>query len=76
MTVPTGLSAELGGSVVCFYMLETLLHLHWSVYLAFAIELAIQIGLGLRVIMRRRSVGETLAWIFVVFVFPVAGPPP
>jgi cardiolipin synthase len=55
-------------------MLEALFHLHWSAYLAIVVELAIQLGLGFRVIMRRRSVGETLSWIFVVIAFPVAGP--
>jgi cardiolipin synthase len=33
----------------------------------------LQLALALRVIMRRRSVGESLSWIMVIFVFPVAG---
>ena len=48
--------------------------LHWSAYLVFVVHLAIQIVLCLRVIMRRLSVGESLAWILVVFGFPVVGP--
>lgn len=48
--------------------------LHWSAYLFILLHLAVQVGLCLRVIMRRLSVGESLAWILVVFVFPVVGP--
>ncbi len=37
-------------------------------------SLAIQIGLAVRVIMRRRGVGESLAWIFLVMILPIGGP--
>ena len=47
--------------------------IHWIVTLAIAAHLLAQVGLAFRVIMRRLSLGETLAWILVVFVFPVAG---
>lgn len=47
---------------------------HWITYLLFAGHLALQFGLAFRVVMRRRSVGESLAWILVIFVFPVIGP--
>ena len=36
-------------------------------------HVTLQLALALRVIMRRRSVGESLSWIMVIFVFPVAG---
>lgn len=55
-------------------MLEDLKTLHWSAYVVFAIHFVIQVALALRVIMRRRPVGETLAWVLVVFVFPFVGP--
>jgi len=47
---------------------------HWLAVLFVAAHLALQLVLAVRVIMRRRSVGESLAWILVVFVFPVIGP--
>ena len=31
------------------------------------------LGLAVRIIMRRRPVGVSLAWLTVVFVFPLAG---
>ncbi len=48
--------------------------LHWSMYVLILLHLAIQVGLCLRVVMRRLSVGESLSWILVVFGFPVVGP--
>jgi len=48
--------------------------LHWTAYLALALHFAVQVALCLRVIMRRLSVGESLAWILVVFGFPILGP--
>ena len=48
--------------------------LHWTTVLFVLVHIVIQIGLCLRVIMRRLSVGESLAWVLVVFVFPVVGP--
>lgn len=47
---------------------------HWTTYLFIAFELALQIVLVWRVIMRRRPVGESLAWILVIFAFPLVGP--
>lgn len=56
-------------------MLEQLQQMHWSVYLlALLAHLAIQVMLALRVVMRRRPVGETLAWILIIFGFPIVGP--
>ncbi|MCG8449947.1 MAG: cardiolipin synthase [Pirellulales bacterium] len=46
---------------------------HWTVYLVILLHLALQLGLVFRVVMRRLTVGETLAWILIVFVFPVGG---
>lgn len=37
-------------------------------------HLAIQVALAFRVIMQRRPTGESLAWIMVIFVFPIIGP--
>lgn len=42
--------------------------------LAAAIHVLIQLFIVIRVIMRPCGVGETLAWIMVVFVMPVVGP--
>lgn len=47
---------------------------HWLIYVLFFAHLALQFVLAFRVIMRRRGVGESLAWILVIFVFPVVGP--
>jgi cardiolipin synthase len=43
----------------------------WAAALA---HLALQIALAFRVIMQRRPTGESLAWIMVIFSFPVIGP--
>ena len=42
--------------------------------LVVVVHVLIQIGLAVRIILQRRAVGESLAWIMVVFVFPVVGP--
>jgi len=51
--------------------------IHWNTYLlslfGFA-HLALQVVLALRVVMRQRPVGETLAWVLILFVVPIAGP--
>jgi cardiolipin synthase len=39
-----------------------------------AIHFAIQVIISFRVVMQKRPPGETLAWIMVVFVFPIIGP--
>lgn len=41
---------------------------------AIALHLLVQITVAVRVVMSRRGVGETLSWVMVVFVLPVAGP--
>lgn len=41
-----------------------------SVFLA---DLAIRIGLSLRIIMRKRAAGVTLAWLIITLLFPFAG---
>ena len=48
----------------------------WSFWLGAAalVHLAIQVALAYRVIMQRRPTGESLAWIMVIFTFPVIGP--
>jgi len=45
----------------------------WIITLLFLADLGIRIGLSVRVIMRRRPVGVSLAWLFVVLLFPFAG---
>jgi cardiolipin synthase len=47
--------------------------LHWSSTLILLGDLIIRIGLSIRVIMRRRAVGVTLAWLLVIAAFPFVG---
>ncbi len=54
--------------------LDWLTEAHWLAYVLVGCHLALQFGLAFRVIMRRRTVGESLAWILVIFVFPLVGP--
>jgi cardiolipin synthase len=37
-------------------------------------HIGVQVALTFRVVMQRRLTGETLAWIMVIWVFPVIGP--
>jgi len=46
----------------------------WAASLCVIAHIAVQLGLCLRVIMRRLSVGESLAWILIVLGFPFLGP--
>ena len=46
---------------------------NWLLYLLVAANFAVQVALTIRIIMRRRSVGESLSWILVIFVFPGIG---
>lgn len=55
-------------------MIEDLQNIHLSTYLLFVAHLVVQLLLAFRVLMQRRPVGETLAWLLVIFVFWVAGP--
>jgi cardiolipin synthase A/B len=55
-------------------MLEDLQNIHLTTYLLFFAHLAVQFILAFRVLMQRRPVGETLAWMLVIFVFWIAGP--
>ncbi|MEM8944731.1 MAG: cardiolipin synthase [Planctomycetota bacterium] len=55
-------------------ILDWLSKAHWLTYVLVGFELLLQFGLALRVIMRRRPVGESLAWILVIFFFPIIGP--
>ena len=45
----------------------------WIISLLFLADLGIRIGLCVRVIMRRRPVGVSLSWLFIVLLFPFAG---
>jgi len=53
---------------------ETIAAWPWVTSLLVMLHVALQFGLTMRVIMRRRSVGESLSWILVIFVFPLVGP--
>ena len=55
-------------------MLEDLRNIHFTTYLFVFVHLAVQFLLAFRVLMQRRPVGETLAWMLVIFVFPILGP--
>ena len=45
----------------------------WIATTVFIIDWLIRIGLGLRVIMRRRPVGVSLSWLGVIFLVPFIG---
>jgi len=47
--------------------------IHWIGEIIFSTDLLISLGLAVRIIMRRRPVGVSLAWLTVVFIFPLAG---
>lgn len=51
--------------------------IHWSVNLSatviFLLDLFIRLGLSIRVIMRQRQYGVTLAWLVVILLFPFLG---
>lgn len=51
-------------------MLEDLQHLHLTTYLLVVAHVGVQLLLSFRVLMQRRPVGETLAWVLVIMVFP------
>lgn len=46
----------------------------WSVTVAIFAHLGIQLALAVRLILQRRSTGESLAWLMMLFVFPIIGP--
>ena len=48
-------------------------HFTWVTALILVVDLVIRGGLSIRVIMRRRPVGVTMAWLSVVLVFPFLG---
>ena len=50
-----------------------MLNVGWQTLLVLAIDWLIRIGLSIRVIMRRRPVGVSLAWIAVVLMLPLLG---
>jgi cardiolipin synthase A/B len=51
-------------------MLEDLGNIHFTTYFFILLHVAIQLLLAFRVLMQRRPVGETLAWMLVIMVFP------
>lgn len=57
------------------FAIDWTLQEHWLAYLlTVGGHLALQIILIVRVIMRRCGVGESLAWILVIFFLPIVGP--
>jgi cardiolipin synthase len=55
-------------------MLDVLKDFHVTTYVLVLAHFVLQVILAFRVLMQRRPVGETLAWMLVIFVFPVVGP--
>jgi cardiolipin synthase len=53
---------------------QDLKNIHFTTYALVFAHLAVQFILAFRVLMQRRPVGETLAWMLVIFVFPIFGP--
>ena len=48
-------------------------HPEWIAYLVFILDLAIRIGLSLRILMRGNTVGVTFAWMTIVLALPYLG---
>jgi cardiolipin synthase len=48
-------------------------HPEWIAYLLFILDLAIRIGLSLRILMRSNMVGVTFAWMTIVLAVPYLG---
>ncbi len=48
-------------------------HPEWIAYLVFVLDLAIRIGLSLRILMRSNTVGVTFAWMTIVLAVPYLG---
>jgi cardiolipin synthase len=46
---------------------------HWSFHGVFLADLAIRVGLSVRVIMRRLPVGVSLAWLAIILILPFVG---
>jgi cardiolipin synthase len=46
---------------------------NWTTEIVFAADVLIRLGLAVRIIMRRRPVGVSHAWLVVVLVFPFVG---
>jgi cardiolipin synthase len=45
----------------------------WPALTIFITDLSIRVGLSVRVIMRRRPVGVSLAWLTIILIFPFVG---
>ncbi|MBX3426673.1 MAG: cardiolipin synthase [Pirellulales bacterium] len=46
----------------------------WATLVSVLVHLGIQITLAVKLILQRRSTGESLAWLMILFVFPIVGP--
>lgn len=62
-----------GGYLVFALSIDGVLSYQYLGSIGFAIGLIIQISVAARVIMSRRGVGETLAWVMLVLGLPVIG---
>jgi cardiolipin synthase len=47
--------------------------MHWIITLGLWLYVAALIGLSLRILMRRRTVGVTLAWLLLIYALPLLG---
>lgn len=47
--------------------------MHWIITLGLWLYAAALIGLSLRILMRRRTVGVTLAWLLLIYALPLLG---
>lgn len=45
----------------------------WTFAIVVALDVALRIGLSIRVIMRRRNTGVSLSWLIVILTFPFVG---
>ena len=45
----------------------------WAALAAVVADFLIRVGFSVRVIMRRRSIGVSLAWLTIILIFPFAG---
>jgi cardiolipin synthase len=55
-------------------LIQDLKNIHFTTYAFVLVHLTVQFLLAFRVLMQRRPVGETLAWMLVIFIFPIFGP--
>ena len=45
----------------------------WAAVYSVLVFVVVTLGLGLRILTRNKSVGVTLAWLFLIMIFPIGG---